>query len=227
MAEFRPKTGQVQGRTVLQHPDEPSSVFDDGGAEACEERVILVDEQDRPLGSAEKLAAHRDGGLLHRAFSVFLFDDDGRMLLQQRAATKYHFPLLWTNACCGHPRPGEALVPAAQRRVREELGVAVGLEEVFAFLYAARDEGSALCEREYDHVLVGRLASDPRPEVEEVAAFEWQEASRLALDVEHRPTRYTPWFRIALPELLRRLPMTRPLQPARPASDVMDLRPGR
>ncbi len=207
----------------MQHPDEPTT----GVGEGPEERVILVDEQDRPRGSAGKLAAHRDGGLLHRAFSVFLFDGDGRMLLQQRAATKYHFPLLWTNACCGHPRPGEALIPAAQRRVREELGVEVDLEAVFAFVYSARDEGTALCEREYDHVLGGRLHSDPRPAAEEVAALEWREVSELAPDVERRPARYTPWFRIALPELLRRLPAATPPRAGALASYVSDLKPGR
>jgi len=207
----------------MQHSNGPRIV----SQSVPEERVILVDEQDRPLGSAGKLAAHREGGLLHRAFSVFLFDDHGRMLLQQRAATKYHFPLLWTNACCGHPRPGEELIPAAQRRVGEELGVEVGLEAVFGFLYSARDEASALSEREYDHVLVGRLDSDPRPEVGEVAAFEWREVSGLVLDIERRPARYTPWFRIALPELLRRRPATGPLRPGAVASDGSDLRPGR
>src|SRR5687767_11187246 len=93
--------------------------------------LVLVDEHDRPLGTAEKLAAHQRGGTLHRAFSVFLFNDAGRMLLQQRAAGKYHFGGLWTNACCSHPRPGEAVEDAARRRVREELGVDVPLTHAF------------------------------------------------------------------------------------------------
>lgn len=175
------------------------------GPRVSEERVILVDEQDRVLGSAEKLAAHRDGGQLHRAFSVFLFDDAGRMLLQRRAAAKYHFPLLWTNACCSHPRPDEQVIEAARRRVREELGVEVTLQAVFAFLYSAEDASSGLIEREYDHVLVGRLRGVPRPRPDEVAALEWRDPAQLLEDLRQRPERYTPWLRIALPELCRRL----------------------
>jgi isopentenyl-diphosphate delta-isomerase len=168
------------------------------------ERVVLVDENDRQVGSAEKLAAHRDGGRLHRAFSVFLFDASGNMLLQQRAATKYHFPSLWTNACCGHPRPGEDVAAAARRRVREELGVQVELQPVFAFLYAAEDPTSGLAEREYDHVFVGRLCEAPAPSPEEVDALGWWECAALLRDVAVRPERYTPWFRQALPRLEER-----------------------
>ena len=118
-------------------------------ARADAEQVVLVDEGDRAIGAAEKLSAHRDGGRLHRAFSVFLFDAQGRVLLQRRAVAKYHFPLLWTNACCGHPRPGEGVVEAARRRVREELGVAVTLRPAFAFVYAAEDPATGLVEREW------------------------------------------------------------------------------
>lgn len=174
------------------------------------EQVVLVDEHDREIGTAEKHAAHRDGGRLHRAFSVFLFDDRGRMLLQQRAATKYHFPLLWTNACCGHPRPGEEVSAAARRRVREELGVEVALEPVFAFVYAADDAATGLTEREYDHVLRGRLATQPVPSPDEVVALAWREPEELRRDVQSHPERYTPWFRQALPRIARAgLPATR------------------
>jgi len=162
------------------------------------EHVVLVDESDRAIGTAEKLSAHRDGGRLHRAFSVFLFDAFGRMLLQQRAAAKYHFPLLWTNACCGHPRPGEIVVEAARRRVREELGIDVALHAAFSFVYTAEDQSSGLTEREFDHVLLGRLEREPAPSPEEVAALEWAEPDALRKDVEARPERYTPWFRQAL-----------------------------
>jgi isopentenyl-diphosphate delta-isomerase len=169
------------------------------------EQVVLVDESDRAIGIAEKLAAHRNGGRLHRAFSVFLFDAAGRMLLQQRAASKYHFPLLWTNACCGHPRPGEDLVEAARRRVREELGVVVtDLRPAFSFVYVAEDAPSGLTEREFDHVLVGCLDAPPAPCAEEIAALDWCEATTLLRDVEAHPERYTPWFRQALPQLARR-----------------------
>ncbi len=169
--------------------------------EATEERVVLVDEEDRAIGAAEKLAAHHDGGQLHRAFSVFLTDAAGRMLLQQRASKKYHFPLLWTNSCCGHPRPGEGVEQAARRRVREELGVDVELERVFAFIYVAEDAASGLTEREYDHVLLGRLEVDPAPAPEEIEAVAWWTPEDLRADVEAKPDRYTPWFRQALTQL--------------------------
>ncbi len=173
----------------------------EGGPGSAAERVVLVDERDREVGAAEKLAAHRDGGRLHRAFSIFLFDERGRMLLQQRAAGKYHFPLLWTNACCGHPRPGEDVAAAARRRVREELGVEVALRPVFQFVYVAEDQKTGLTEREYDHVLIGRLSVDPRPCPEEVAACCWRARDELIRDVTARPGRYTPWFRTALAQL--------------------------
>jgi len=165
------------------------------------ERVVLVDAQDRAIGTAEKLAAHREGGRLHRAFSVFLFDDEGNVLLQQRAAAKYHFPLLWTNACCGHPRPGEEVLAAARRRVEEELGVEVDLHPAFAFVYVAEDAVSGLTEHEYDHVLVGRLGQPPVSCPDEVAAVAWWGPAELLRDVTLRPDRYTPWFRQALGEL--------------------------
>lgn len=106
------------------------------------EQVILVDERDRALGVEEKLRAHRDGGMLHRAFSIFIRDPAGRVLLQLRSRRKYHFGGLWTNACCGHPRPGEATDRAAHRRLREELGFDVPLSEVSAFVYRAEDPGA-------------------------------------------------------------------------------------
>jgi len=166
--------------------------------------VVLVDEADREVGISEKLEAHRDGGRLHRAFSVFLFDDEGRLLLQQRARAKYHFALRWTNSCCGHPRPGEDLAVAAQRRVREELGVDPALRRLFSFVYEATDEASGLTEREFDHVFVGRLTCDPAPAPEEVADFAWRHPSEILADVSARAARYTPWFAPALRELAKR-----------------------
>ena len=163
---------------------------------------MLVDESDRAIGSAEKLAAHRDGGRLHRAFSIFLFDASGRMLLQQRSRRKYHFGGLWTNACCGHPRPGEGTAEAAQRRLGEELGVEVPLAEVFAFVYAADDAASGLSEREFDHVFVGELREEARPDPLEVDALRWISCRELERDVAAHPERYTPWFA----RLIERLP---------------------
>ncbi len=165
---------------------------------------MLVDESDRPIGTAEKIEAHRNGGRLHRAFSIFLFDGDGRLLLQQRAAGKYHFPLLWTNSCCGHPRPGEDVRGAAERRTREELGVDVSLRHAFAFIYAAEDAASGLTEHEYDHVLLGRLEGPLRPDPDEVGAVAWWDPRELIRDVAERPATYTPWFRQALEHIAAR-----------------------
>lgn len=164
--------------------------------------IVLVDEHDRPLGTCPKLAAHQNGGTLHRAFSVFLFDATRRMLLQQRAATKYHFGGLWTNACCSHPRPGEAVIDAARRRVREELGVDVELKAVLSFVYRAQDPQSGLTEHEYDHVFVGRLEGDAAPNPAEVAGVRWVETGELLDGVKAHPERYTPWFKIVLERVL-------------------------
>lgn len=165
------------------------------------EEIILVDESDRELGTAEKLAAHRGGGQLHRAFSIVLFDPRGRMLLQKRAAAKYHFGGLWTNACCGHPRPGEEVGAAARRRLREELGVEPELRRVFSFVYAAEDPGSGLSERELDHVFVGTFSGETRPDADEIDELSWVECGELERDVAERPERYTPWFSRVLERL--------------------------
>jgi isopentenyl-diphosphate delta-isomerase len=183
-------------------PSPPSSASAPG-ADALE-RVIVVDEHDRPLGTADKLEAHRDEGELHRAFSIFVFDAGGRMLLQQRSATKYHFPLLWTNACCSHPRPGESVAGAARRRAREELGVDLQPRAAFSFVYEARDEQTGLIEREFDHVMIARLDAAPEPNGDEIAALEWVDPRALLRDVETRPHRYTPWLRVAMPKLAAR-----------------------
>jgi isopentenyl-diphosphate delta-isomerase len=135
--------------------------------------VVLVDASGEVTGSCEKLAAHTSPGRLHLAFSVFLFRDDGTTLLQQRAAVKYHFPLVWANACCSHPAPGEDLLASAEARVREELGLSVGLEHAGSFLYRAPDPVSGRVEHELDHVFVGELpaAAHPHVDPDEVAAL--------------------------------------------------------
>ncbi|MDJ0853496.1 MAG: isopentenyl-diphosphate Delta-isomerase [Myxococcota bacterium] len=165
------------------------------------EEIILVDESDREIGYADKLEAHRDGGRLHRAFSIVLFDSEGRMLLQLRAAVKYHFGGLWTNACCGHPRRGEELVAAARRRLREELGIEAELRPAFSFRYTATDEGSGLTERELDHVLVGSFEGEARPDPAEIDALRWVDCEELAKDAAEHPERYTPWFALVLARL--------------------------
>jgi isopentenyl-diphosphate delta-isomerase len=175
-----------------------------GGVEKAErvEEVVLVDENDRETGAAGKLAAHESGGSLHRAFSVFVFDARGRLLLQRRAPGKYHFGGLWTNTCCGHPRPGEAVEAAAERRLFEEMGISTALTRVTSFVYEASDPDSGLTEREYDHVLRGihgDQETDPDPE--EVSDWTWVSREELARDLAESPDSYTPWFPLAIARL--------------------------
>lgn len=165
-----------------------------------EERVILVDEHDAAIGTAGKMEAHERGDL-HRAFSVFIVNSAGEILLQRRAAVKYHGGGLWSNSCCGHPRPGEATSAAARRRLREEMAMDCPLERVFAFTYRAEMPGG-LTEHEIDHVFVGRLQDDPRPDPTEVAAWRWAPVEEIRAELEADPSRYTPWFPHALEGLL-------------------------
>jgi isopentenyl-diphosphate delta-isomerase len=160
------------------------------------EQVILVDEQDRELGSVEKLQAHREGAL-HRAFSVFVFDAAGRLLLQRRAAGKYHSGGLWSNTACGHPRPGEATAAAARRRLREEMGFDCELREAFDFLYRAELAGG-LVEHEFDHVFVGRFDGEPAPDAEEVEGWRRATLEELREDLRRSPDEYSYWLRVAL-----------------------------
>lgn len=164
-----------------------------------EERVILVDERDHELGSELKLAAHRTGSL-HRAFSVFVLDGAGRILLQRRAAAKYHSSGLWSNTCCGHPRPGEPTRRAARRRLREEMGFECELEPVGEFLYRARI--GDLVEHEYDHVFVGRFDGEPEPHPGEVAEWRWTEPCALRAELGERPEAFTVWLAGALAKAL-------------------------
>lgn len=166
------------------------------------ERVILVDRSDRPLGTAGKLQAHRDGAL-HRAFSVFVFRPDGALLLQRRAWDKYHSAGLWSNACCSHPRPGEPTAAAARRRLQEEMGVACDTVPAFSFVYRAA-VGGGLIEHEYDHVFVATWSGVPRPDPAEVAEWCWASPETVVGALEAGPHHFTPWFRIAFGELYSR-----------------------
>ena len=164
-----------------------------------EQNVILVNAADEEIGVMEKLEVHQKG-LLHRAFSVFIFDSQGRMLLQQRAATKYHGGLLWTNACCSHPFPGESVNDAAARRLQEELGFTTPLEKVFSFTYKANVENS-LVEHEFDHVFVGEYEGEILPNTEEVAAYAYHDVEALKKLLKDQPTLFTQWFQIAFPQI--------------------------
>lgn len=166
-----------------------------------EEQVVLVNEHDQALGQVGKLEAHQRG-LLHRAFSVFVFDPRGRLLLQQRAAGKYHSAGLWTNTCCSHPRPGEEILNAAGRRLQEEMGIRCSLEPVFSFMYK-EDVGQGLVEHELDHVLFGVYQGPIAPAAEEVAAYQWMRLHDLADDLRTSPERYTRWLHRCFPQVLQ------------------------
>lgn len=164
------------------------------------EEVILVDSDDRELGSAEKLRAHEEG-LLHRAFSVFIFSSDGRMLLQRRALDKYHSAGLYTNACCSHPRPGEQTIEAAHRRLQEEMGFDCGLEYVFPLVYRA-DLDHGLVENEYDHVFVGRHDGEIHHDPSEVDEYQWIEPDRLKKWMNDKPDDFTVWFSLSAAKVM-------------------------
>lgn len=156
------------------------------------ELVQLVNEQDEEVGLMEKIQAHREG-TLHRAFSIFLFDDSGRLLLQQRALGKYHSGGLWTNTCCSHPRPAEPLMKAAERRLKEEMGIIVPLEHRFSFRYKA-EFPNGLKEHELDHVFFGYWSGAPEPDPSEVEAWAYVPMAELDSDLKRYPHRYSAWL---------------------------------
>jgi isopentenyl-diphosphate delta-isomerase len=157
------------------------------------EYVILVDENDQELGTYEKLDAHKLG-LLHRAFSVLLFNDKGQVLLQKRSATKYHSAGLWTNTCCSHPRPGESIKEAARRRLREEMGINASPSPVYSFIYKTELE-NGLIEHELDHVLIGIYNGTPDINRNEVDAWKFESFDNLMADMQSNPQHYTFWFK--------------------------------
>ena len=163
-----------------------------------EEKVVLVTENDEVLGLMEKQQAHING-LLHRAFSVFLFNSKGEMLLQKRAAEKYHSPNQWTNACCSHPRANETYKEAAKRRLKEELGIDTEILEKFYFIYKA-DVGGNLWEHELDHVFVGNYEGDFQLNSEEVAEVRYISMENLDQEMKQNPEHFTEWFKIILEE---------------------------
>ena len=158
------------------------------------EQVILVDQNDAPLGTMEKMEAH-EKGVLHRAFSVFVFNEKNELMLQQRAWHKYHSPGLWTNTCCSHQRMGEDSVSAGRRRLREEMGFEVPLEFKVSFIYKAPFD-NGLTEHELDHVLVGHFEGEPKINSEEVASWKWMHMDELIQDMAEHRDQYTVWFKI-------------------------------
>jgi isopentenyl-diphosphate Delta-isomerase len=162
-------------------------------------QVILVDENDSPVGTSEKMQAHVDG-LLHRAFSVFIFNKKGEMLLQQRALNKYHSGGLWTNACCSHPAPGEETKTAAARRLQEEMGFETAIEKVFDFVYKTGFD-NGLTEYEFDHVFVGQYGGIIYFNKEEVMNTCYQSIFEISSSLQTNPQKYTAWFHIAFPKI--------------------------
>jgi isopentenyl-diphosphate delta-isomerase len=161
--------------------------------------VILVDEHDEPVGVMEKLEAHQKA-LLHRAFSVFVFNTKGEVLLHKRAVKKYHSGGLWTNACCSHPCPGEETLQAAEKRLQEEMGIKIPLTKAFDFTYKAAFE-NGLTEHEFDHVFIGTYEGVIFPNVDEVSDYCYQSMEEIKNSIETHPQKYTEWFKIAFPKM--------------------------
>lgn len=160
-------------------------------------QVILVNEADEAIGTMEKMEAHQKA-LLHRAISVFIFNTNGELLLQQRALQKYHSAGLWTNTCCSHPEPGEVTLAAAERRLKEEMGFTTALNHAFTFTYLSNFD-NGLTEHEVDHVFTGVYDGSIIPNAEEVAAFQFVSMDELQQSIQNDPQKFTSWFKIAIP----------------------------
>lgn len=171
------------------------------------QEVILVNEQDEQIGTMEKMRAHQEGKL-HRAFSVFLFNDKGEILLQKRAATKYHSPNLWTNSCCSHPAPNESLEAATQRRLKEECNLSdIELKKEFSFIYKTTFE-NGLIEHELDYVFSGKTNIIPHLNEEEASDYRYVSIDNVENEISASPEKFTYWFRLALPQLVEKMKAT-------------------
>jgi isopentenyl-diphosphate delta-isomerase len=164
------------------------------------EQVVLVNELDQEIGLMEKMEAH-EKALLHRAFSVFVFNDQGELLLQQRALTKYHSGGLWTNTCCSHPRPNESVADAANRRLMEEMGFQTTLDKVFDFIYQA-EFSNGLTEHEFDHVFIGHYQGVIAPDANEVHAYEYRTMEFIQASLDAKEGLFTAWFEIIFPKMM-------------------------
>lgn len=163
--------------------------------------VVLVDQSDVEMGTMDKLAAHEQGHL-HRAFSIFIFNDKGQLLLQRRSYDKYHGGGLWTNTCCSHPQMNEIVLESAKKRLKFEMGIDCDLEWVYSFIYKEKVEND-LIEHEFDHVFKGFSNDIPVPNLDEVSDYKWMNVSDISNDIAQNPRHYTVWFRQALPELIK------------------------
>ncbi|WP_026755412.1 isopentenyl-diphosphate Delta-isomerase [Sediminibacter sp. Hel_I_10] len=172
-----------------------------------EERVILVNEKDEQIGTMPKMEAH-EKALLHRAFSVFVFNKDKQLMVQQRAKHKYHSPLLWTNTCCSHQREGESNLDAGKRRLMEEMGFVTGLEESISFIYKAPFD-NGLTEHEFDHILIGTYNEEPKINPDEVEAWKWMDLESIKQDMIDQPELYTAWFKIIFEKFYEHINITK------------------
>jgi len=163
------------------------------------EQVILVDENNRQVGTEEKLRAHKEAKL-HRAFSIYIFNSKGELLVQQRALGKYHCPGIWANTCCSHPRPGEGVMQAAHRRLKEEMGFDADLKELMSFPYRI-SFSNGLTENEFLHVLAGKADALPKASPEEVNDWRWMSITELKKDIKENPGKYAYWFKITIEKL--------------------------
>ena len=171
-----------------------------------EDHVILVNAKDEKIGLMPKLEAH-EKALLHRAFSVFIFNDKNELMLQQRALHKYHSPGLWTNTCCSHQRDGEGNIDAGKRRLKEEMGFTTELQETVSFIYKASFD-NGLTEHEYDHVLIGTYNEEPRLNQDEVADWKWMLPEDIKHDITMHPELYTAWFKIIFEKFYKHIQVT-------------------
>ena len=172
-----------------------------------EEHVILVNENDEQIGTMPKLEAH-EKAVLHRAFSVFIFNDNNELMLQQRASHKYHSPLLWTNTCCSHQRVGESNIKAGKRRLQEEMGFVTNLKDTISFIYKAPFD-NGLTEHEFDHILVGHYNDAPNINPDEVEDWKWMPLEDLKKDISVHPEIYTEWFKIIFNKFYQHINITK------------------
>src|SRR5690606_13973662 len=171
-----------------------------------EEQVILVNEKDEQIGLMPKMEAH-EKALLHRAFSVFVFNDKNELMLQQRALGKYHSPGLWTNTCCSQQREGESNIEAGKRRLQEEMGFTTDLEETTSFIYKAPFD-NGLTEHEFDHILIGHYNEEPNINPDEVASWKWMSLEAVKADISQHPSLYTEWFKIIFDKFYKHINVT-------------------
>ncbi|MBI3509308.1 MAG: isopentenyl-diphosphate Delta-isomerase [Bacteroidetes bacterium] len=167
------------------------------------EMVLLVDTYDRVKGTMDKLQAHQEGKL-HRAYSVFIFNSKGELLMQRRALDKYHSKGLWTNTCCSHPRPGELTHESAVKRLKEEMGIITSITKLFHFVYMSPME-DGLFEHEFDHVFIGTSDAVPKKNESEVVDWRWASPEEITAEMDKNPGEFTLWFQLIFKEVLRRM----------------------